>query len=321
MVSACLQSSLAKSSQASYRSAWRTFFRFLMAYEWNPLPPSQALFCRFAAWMYCNEISYGTIRNYIGSLPALYISVGIEISVSKTSYPALSRCLKGIRRRSGFEPRAKSHLSFALLSSFRDKCNLRNRKCLAHWSAICVGFFSFLRSANLVPKLKGLREPESFLLRRNFRFAERGALLFVNFTKTIQFGERSLEIPIPYIPKSFCCPVTAVRCLITLCPLSDSVPLFSWSETEFVTYSSLLQFIKLLASQVGLDPSDFGTHSLRSGGATCAAECGAPDFLLKAQGDWKSDAYLRYIHVSPDERWSLPLMMASAAQVSAPVPR
>ena len=289
-----------------------------MAYEWHPIPPSQALFCRFAAWLYCNEVSYGTIRNYIRSLPALYISIGIEISVNKSAYPALARCLKGIRRRSGFEPKAKTHLTLPLLSQFHNKCNLCNHKCLAHWSAICVGFFSFLRSANLVPKLKGLGEPQSFLLCHSVHFVEWGALLFISLTKTIQFGERSLEIPIPHIPKCFCCPVTAIRCLFALCPLPDSAPLFAWSETEFVTYASLLRFIKLLASEVGLDPSDFGTHSLRSGGATCAAECGAPDFLLKAQGDWKSDAYLRYIHVSPEERWSLPSMMALAAQGSAP---
>ena len=44
---------------------------------------------------------------------------------------------------------------------------------------------------------------------------------------------------------------------------------------------------------MGEDPAQFGTHSLRSGGATAIAESmkGIPggDRLLRLQGRWKSD--------------------------------
>jgi hypothetical protein len=65
---------------------------------------------------------------------------------------------------------------------------------------------------------------------------------------------------------------------------------------------------------VGLDPSLYGCHSTRSGGASFAAEAGASGFHVKLQGLWKSDAYLQYLRVSPDQRWALPVLMSSAAR-------
>ena len=40
---------------------------------------------------------------------------------------------------------------------------------------------------------------------------------------------------------------------------------------------------------IGLDRKDFGVHSLRSGGATAAANRGVPDSLFKRHGRWKSE--------------------------------
>ena len=40
----------------------------------------------------------------------------------------------------------------------------------------------------------------------------------------------------------------------------------------------------------------FGTHSLRIGSATAAAEAGIPMKIIKAMGRWSSDGYHRYIH-------------------------
>jgi hypothetical protein len=48
-------------------------------------------------------------------------------------------------------------------------------------------------------------------------------------------------------------------------------------------------------------------------GATFASESGAPDFHVKLQGQWKSDAYLCYLCVSLDQRWALPVLMSSFA--------
>ena len=42
-------------------------------------------------------------------------------------------------------------------------------------------------------------------------------------------------------------------------------------------------------AQVGLDPKDYGLHSLRAGGASAAANAGVPDRLFKRHGRWRSE--------------------------------
>ena len=43
-------------------------------------------------------------------------------------------------------------------------------------------------------------------------------------------------------------------------------------------------------SQLGFDPKQFGLHSLRSGGASAAANAGVPDRLFKRHGRWCSES-------------------------------
>ena len=63
-------------------------------------------------------------------------------------------------------------------------------------------------------------------------------------------------------------------------------------------------------ASVGLNPKKFGTcmHSLRSGGATAAANFGVPDRLFKKHGRWRSEtAKDGYIKDSMKDRLSVSL--------------
>ena len=56
--------------------------------------------------------------------------------------------------------------------------------------------------------------------------------------------------------------------------------------------------MRKMLQMIDEDPKRFGTHSFRRGGATLAFKAGAPTDLIKTQGDWKSEAYQKYIEVS-----------------------
>ena len=173
------------------------------------------------------------------------------------------------------KPNHKAHLTIENLYQIQRNTNLNSSKHLACWAATCMGFFSFLRSANLVPKTAGRREPIPALTRSDFYFTERGAVLLVKQTKTHQFEDSPLEIPIPRIPGSPVCPVAALQALITRAPADPSKPLFTYEPNKFITYNTLLHYIQSSMENIGYNPEDFGCHSTRSGGATLAAELGA----------------------------------------------
>ena len=56
-----------------------------------------------------------------------------------------------------------------------------------------------------------------------------------------------------------------------------------------MAYDTLLKRQKAAAEAVGLNPELMGTHSMRSGGATAAANSRVPDRLWKKHGRWKSE--------------------------------
>ena len=74
-----------------------------------------------------------------------------------------------------------------------------------------------------------------------------------------------------------------------------------------LSYSQTRKIVLEAFEKIGLPRNKFGLHSLRSGGATSAANIGVKDRLFKKQGCWKSekakDGYIKHsirelVHVS-----------------------
>ena len=57
-----------------------------------------------------------------------------------------------------------------------------------------------------------------------------------------------------------------------------------------ISYSTTRDNVLKLIEKIGLNAKDFGLHSLRSGGATAAANMGVKDCLFKRHGRWKSES-------------------------------
>lgn len=60
-------------------------------------------------------------------------------------------------------------------------------------------------------------------------------------------------------------------------------------KNRHITYSTMRHHLLQSLTRVGEEAKEFGTHSLRSGGATAAANAGVPDRLFKRHGRWKTD--------------------------------
>jgi hypothetical protein len=89
-------------------------------------------------------------------------------------------------------------------------------------------------------------------------------------------------------------------------PAPVHAPAFSYLDDtgalRSLSFDALVAGIKHLVAAVGLDPTSYSTHSLRRGGATWAFEHKVPTLLIKATGDWSSNAYEPYLTLGPGEK-------------------
>jgi hypothetical protein len=80
-----------------------------------------------------------------------------------------------------------------------------------------------------------------------------------------------------------------------------------------LTHDMFVSALKYCLREIGVDPSRYSGHSFRRGGATFAHRLGVDPLLIKHMGDWRSDAYMRYIdRNTPEGLVRLPRTLAAA---------
>ena len=129
--------------------------------------------------------------------------------------------------------------------------------------------------------------------------------------KDISLDKESLEIRIKYSKTDQTSKGTTVvigRTNQSTCPhaivnkfiryrrhASRSDALFRFKDGSLLTRPKLQKMLRHTFSSLKLPVEQFGTHSLRIGSATAAAEAGVSVPLIKALGRWSSDCYHSYL--------------------------
>lgn len=93
------------------------------------------------------------------------------------------------------------------------------------------------------------------------------------------------------------CPVIAMWQLSELgytSNIPDSELLCSSAPKKAVLASEMIAAVKSSGQALGMDPSDFGTHSLRSGGATAMFRARVDRLVIKMFGRCSSNAFEIY---------------------------
>ena len=139
-------------------------------------------------------------------------------------------------------------------------------------------------------------------------------LVKVTWSKTIQYRQRVLYIPICSVPGSPICPVNTYVKMCQLIPAPLNYPAFVYTShgvLKPLVYSMFVKKLRFWLLCVNVQsPHLYSSHSLRRGGATWAFQSGVSPELIKLQGDWQSDCYTRYVNVSLTRKFSTTSKMA-----------
>ena len=278
------------------------------------MPLSQANACRYIAFLSQRlAYKYNSVKLYINVVRIMHLEAGHANPFSNSWI--VDTLLRGTKRVLGAAQKQKLPITPQILLSLFPLIDFSSSFDVTFWAACLVAFFSFFRRSNLLVKSLSSFDPHPHLCRRDASFSSEGVTLEDRWSKTIQYRERVLYVPLPRIPNSPLCssqalllslrlpnsPLCSSQALLLSLRLSISPidgPLFTFSGPRgWVPLSGNLFNQKLLQllARLNLDPSLYSGHSFRRGGASFALECGLPTEVIQAQGDWASNAYQLYV--------------------------
>ena len=118
--------------------------------------------------------------------------------------------MRGIKRINGERVTQKLPITPDVLHKMQCHLHLDSSFDATFWAACLVAFFSFFRKSNLLPPSTTEFDTKRHLRKCDVRLFPWGIILVVRWSKTIQYRDRTLLVPVPKIAHSSLCPWSAV---------------------------------------------------------------------------------------------------------------
>lgn len=302
-----LESAHAASTKEKYQKAWQHWSSWANNFTEIIQCPADP----FHISLYFNEIV--NQKQSIGFLNAAYCGIRWHHHTSgfhsPTDHPLVKLAFEGAKRTATTykvltnkkEP-ITPDLVKSLVKRYTSSSNLVDMRFII----IClVGFFGFLRISELLEvKIKDIQ------------FSEEGATIFIHKSKTDQMRSGN-TIYISEMKSSPYCPIAWLKKYIHATGLNKNPESFLICRlfktkcghiadgNQKISYSAARSTFANHISTV-TDPSKYSLHSLRSGGASAAANNGVSDRKISKQGRWSSNSSRDgYIKDNDTERFSI----------------
>ena len=290
--------------------AWKAFTAQVGVAELRPLDPNAPLAAKlaeehlamqFIAWLLGNRaITPTSAANYFGQVQGYQrLRTGIKLAggLQLNRLPAM---IKGLRRLQG-EPHRKVRrgISPKKLQQAMDK--LLDKRVPAHANiraAVSLGLQGLLRSHEYT--WDGKRPNWARQLSRadvTVLDLEKLVLMMLPCKNMRHLAGKTVPLVVGAGGK-YVDAVAEMNNLFKVDPVRGdpaTTPLFRDVDGKALTYESLLAWVKRLMASVGENPDEFGTHSLRIGGATALFAMGADPTVIRTMGRWSSDCYRLYV--------------------------
>ena len=171
---------------------------------------------------------------------------------------------------------------YSILLQIKQVIDLTTPYWSAFWAACVVSCFSFLRKSNLFQNSCN----NHYLKCNQVIVNHKGqVLLCISSTKTIQFQQRKLILPLPHIPGHPLCPVSALVHLfkinVAVCDPDSPVFVYRCSQgVEPLSYTCFIKDLKIVLHKIGISQNQFSGHSFRRGGAFYVLQIGIPGDII-----------------------------------------
>ena len=289
----------AKSTRKNVLSQIRQWLYFALYFEVRILPASALNLCVFMELMSITS-GYRHCKNVLSGVKFLHAATGHDFPVHDF---LLETTLQGLKRKLAGTPKQVLPIDPVVLRRMYKFVDVQKNSDLSTWCGFLLAFFCLFRKANLCPK-ESEDDPSVVLTRSDIEIDEVGqqVLVYVNFSKTNQFMQRSHVIPIPKNSDPALDLYTHLKLLFSKVKAGPESPALSFSSTQYINHRSFTERLKKLILKAGLDPSLYSGHSFRRGGASYLYSIGGTTLMVQVLGDWSSQIFTRYLALSLEDR-------------------
>ena len=291
-------------------SGIRTWLTFCVYYNLEYLPATAGTLVPFLQLMSLT-VTYGHLKHLMSAIKFYHQAKNVAFPEHDFD---VNNTLHGLKRELSHTVFQALPLTPAIMRGMFAHLDMSKPKDLSLWCSYLVTFYCLFRKSNSVPKSGKTFNVKRLLMRKHIRVDKDNNMVYVHvtFSKTIHFGQRDLVIPIPGNEDAAMDPVRHLDALFSRCPCPAESPAFSFSKDKCITYAGFTTSLKQLLKKAGYDPSQYSGHSFRRGGATLLYKLGATILQIQASGDWSSQCFARYLHVSEEERLQVQTLVANA---------
>ena len=265
----------------------------------NYFPCDNQQLCRFGQHLKTTFQSADAIGNYLSGIRTCLAMLGQDIPNPLDRQMAMFtqglKCIvvRAVKQAAPITPELLLKMSAAV--------DLNAITEIVAWTATLLGFYMFLRKSNLVPDTMHSFDPNQQFTRQDIHIsqAQGPVMVQIRWSKTIQFRQRILRVPVLPAENKKICPVFRLHYMVNHVPGEPLGPTFTLPATQpglALLYNQLIARFRKWLQIIGQDSSQYSLHSLRRGGATFAYQSNIEAEMIKVMGDWSSDAYKRHIH-------------------------
>ena len=288
---------------SNLRTQFRAFLLFCTHFCLTPVPAQLDTICLYVQFL-SRTLCPATIRNYLSGVKLFHLFMGADYPFTKDFI--LSLTLRGVARSALHTPSGAPPVTPGILLQLFHRSSSQEPISCTLFCAFLFAFFLMARLANIVPESQAKFDPKRHLTRGDVVADAHGLLVTFKATKTIQFGERKLRIPLIRIPGSPLCPVRVYLRMVRLMPAPAKSALFLLPKhrgVQLLTKRRLISEFRRSLQAAGVpNAQGFRGHSFRRGAASWAFNQGVPGELIQLYGDWSSDAYKLYLEFSHEAK-------------------
>ena len=227
---------LVVSTTRNLKTHINTYVSFCIKYNLAMFPANILQMRRYMVHLTETHKSVDSMKNYVCGVRTLHLLLGFTPPPHDDYLYKLT--VRGIKRDKGHMVRQAMGMTPELLVACSRFVDSTDGRQLAAWVALLVGFYVMVRKSNLVPPSGVTFNPAQQFTRGNFIKTHYGYLAKIYWSKTIQFKDRCLDVPILANPDLRICPVFWLDMLFNAVPADVASPAFGYHyRDEYVALS------------------------------------------------------------------------------------